>query len=70
MCETLAISQEGAEEMASCRAPLAKHGSHLVGATTDAVKKPAHTGRLRQWWLKKVERLTQSIYVSSATTDS
>ena len=55
---------------ASCRAPSANHEGPFIGATIAAVKKPSETGRLRQWWLKKVERPTQSIYVSSATMRS
>ena len=42
----------------------------FVGATIDKVNKPPDTGRLLQWLLKKVEKPTQSIYVSSATTNS
>ena len=45
VCDTLAISQEEAEEVASCQAPLVNHERSLIGETIDAVKKPSDTGR-------------------------
>ena len=69
VCETLAISQEEAEEMGFVPSALSEPRGP-VGATIDAVKKPSDTGRLRQWWLMKVEKPTQSICVSSAATNS
>ena len=52
VCETLAISQEEAEEMGT-----------FTGVTIDAVKRPSDTGRLLQWWLKTAEKPTHSIHV-------
>ena len=69
VCETLAIRKKQ-RRWVSCRALSANHEGPFVGATIHAVKKPSDTGRLRQWWLKKVEKPTQSICVSSATTNS
>ena len=41
------------------------HEGPFIGATIDAVKKPSDTGRLRQWWLKKVEKPTRNQFVSA-----
>ena len=43
----------------------ANHEHPYVGATIDAVKKLSGTGRLRLWWLKKVEKPTRSQFVSA-----
>ena len=49
-----------------CRVPSANHEDPFIGARIDAVKKLSGTGRLRRWWLNKVEEPTQSTYVSGA----
>ena len=65
--ETLAISQEEAEEIGFVPSALSEPRGPFIGATMDAVKKPSDSGSLRRWSLKKVEKPAQSICVSSAT---
>ena len=50
------------------RVPSASHEGPFTSATIVAVKNRSDTGSLRRWWLTKVEKSTQLICVSSATT--